>query len=172
MTTPDPVPPLNFRQEASPAGVIFVTVLIAFFGGMLLLGFLSKLSYLGPDEWFVGILGGTLIILDVFLIRFLNRPGIVLTESSLIVNRFFGVRQILYSELVELSAYLETIHPPLINGRRMPPRIVHRLLVKTRKTKKLLVTLPNFGNNEGLIQALERYSGFLVVRMPDINKGK
>lgn len=172
MTNPDPNLPLTFRQESSRAGVIFVTVTIALFGGMFLLGFFAKLSYLGPDEWFLGIFGATVLMLDTFLFRFLRRPGIVLTHSNLHVNRFFGVRQISYADLTGLSSYLERIHPPLINGRRMPPRIVHRLLVKTRKAKDLLVTLPSFGYNEELIQALERSSGVAVMRLPDVDKGK
>ncbi len=172
MTHPDPNLPHIFRQQTNRVGVIFVTVAIALFGGMFLLGFFSKLSYLGPDEWFLGIFGATLLVLDVFLFGFLTRPGIVLTDTCLMVNRFFGVRRIRYADLTGLSAYLEKIHPPLINGRRMPPRIVHRLVVKTRESKDLLVTLPAFGNNDLLLQALERCSGIPVERLPDVDKGK
>lgn len=164
--------PLIFRQQTSRASVIGVTLAIALFGGMFLLGFFSKLSYLGPDEWFLGIFGAILLVLDGFLFRFLTRPGIVLTGTCLEVNRFFGVRRIRYADLAGLSAYLEKIHPPLINGTRMPPRIVHRLLAKTRVSKDLLVTLPDFGKNEDLLQALERCSGFPVERLPDVDKGK
>lgn len=149
-----------------------MTVAIALFGGMFLLGFFAKLSYLGPDEWFLGIFGAAVLVLDYFLLRFLNRPGIVLTDISLNVNRFFGVRQIPYTDLAGLSSYLERIHPPLINGRRMPPRIVHRLLVKTHNAKGLMVTLPSFGHNADLIQALEQCSGLSVMRLPDVDKGK
>lgn len=172
MTSPDPKLPLIFRQQSSRAGVILVTAMIALFGGMFLLGFFSKLSYLGPDEWFLGIFGATLLVLDGFLFRFLTRPGIILTDTCLEVNRFFGLRRIRYADLAGLSAYLEKIHPPLIDGTRMPPRIVHRLLVKTRVSRDLLVTLPAFGNNEDLLQALERCSGFPVERLPDVDKGK
>lgn len=103
MTNPDPKLPLTFRQESSRAGVIFVTVTIALFGGMFLLGFFAKLSYLGPDEWFLGIFGATVLVLDTFLFRFLSRPGIVLTDISLNVNQFFGVREIPYADLTGLS---------------------------------------------------------------------
>jgi hypothetical protein len=172
MTNPNPSPPHIFRQETSPAGVIFLTGVIALFGGMLLLGFLSKISYLGPDEWFIGIFGAALLVFDVLLIRYFRRPGIVLTDSAMLQSRLFNVRQVRYADLAELSAYLERIHPPLIDGRRMPPRIVHRLRVKTREKKEFMVTLPAFGNNGALLQALERCSGIPVVRLPDVDRGK
>jgi len=65
MTHPAPNLPRIFRQQTNRAGVIFVTVAIALFGGMFLLGFFSKLSYLGPDEWFLGIFGATLLVLEM-----------------------------------------------------------------------------------------------------------
>jgi len=172
MTTPDAGLPQSFRQETNRAAVIFVTAVIALFGGLCLFSFISKLSYLGADEWFLGILGGALIVFDVLLWRYLARPGVVLTDSCLITSRLWGVRPIRYADVLGFSAYLERIHPPLINGTRMPSRIVHRLLVKTRASKEILVTLPAFGSNETLIQALEQNSGLTVVRLPDVDKGR
>lgn len=164
--------PLSFRLETSRAGVIFVTVVIGLLGGFLLVGFFATFSNPGPDDWFVGIFGAGLLAFDVLLLRYFNRPGITLTGSSMLLSRLWGVRQVRYADLAGLSAYLEKIHPPLINGTRMPPRIIHRLVVKPRQGKEYLVTLPGFGNNERLIQALALHSGLPVERLPDVYKGR
>jgi len=49
----------------------------------------------------------------------------------------------------------------------MPPRIVHRLLVKTKDGREILITLPSFGFNASLIEALEKRSGMAVDRLPE-----
>ncbi len=167
MSAPSPLPPLSFQQDANRAAVIFVTTAVALFACLFLLGFISKLSYLGPDEWFLGILGATLVVFDVFLIRYFKRRPLVLNESDMEINRFFRDHRIPYADLTILSAYLEKIHQPLIKGTRMPPRIVHRLLVKTKDGREILMTLPSFGFNASLIEALEKRSGMAVDRLPE-----
>ena len=74
--------------------------------------------------------------------------------------------------MAELSSYLERIHPPLINGTRMPPRLIHRLIVKTRDAEEIRMILPSFGNNGNVIEALEKRSGLPVACLPDLDKGR
>ncbi len=162
--------PMSFQLEASKVGVIFATSVIGFFAVMFVLGFFTRLSHVGPDEWVLGFIGGILLILDVLMICYYRRPAIVLTDTRMLLNTFFGVREVRYADLEQLSSYLERTHPPLINGTRMAPRIIHRLQVKPRGGKYFLVTLPRFGFNKDLLEALEARAGTQVARLPDVDK--
>jgi len=164
---PASAPPLVFRQDINRAAAIFVTAVVTLFACMFLLGFFSRLSYLGADAWFLGILGTTLLVLDIFMIRYFIRPGFVLSEFEMRANGFFRDYRIRYADLKSLSAYLEKVHQPLIRGTRMPPRIVHRLLVKTRDERALRLTLMSFGYNAAFIEALEMRTGITVERLAD-----
>lgn len=164
--------PLRFRQETSRAAIIFAVSLVGLFGLLFLLGFITDLSYLKAGDWGTGFIGLVLLGLDILMYRYLTAPGIILTGDALQVNRFFRDQIIPYAEMAELSSYLERIHPPLINGTRMPPRIIHRLIVKPRDAEEIRMILPSFGSNVSVIEALEKRSGLHVARLPDVDKGR
>ena len=124
------------------------------------------------DDPISALIGLVLLGLDILMYRYLTAPGIVLTGDALHVNRFFRDQVIPYAEMAELSSYLERIHPPLINGTRMPPRIIHRLIVKTRDAEEIRMILPSFGSNVSVIDALEKRAGLPVARLPDVDKGR
>lgn len=163
---------LRFRQETSKPAIIFGVSVVGVFGILFLLGFVTNLSYLQAGDWGAGFIGLVLLGLDILMYRYLTAPGIILTGDALQVNRFFRDQTIPYAEMAELSSYLERIHPPLINGTRMPPQIIHRLIVKTRDAEEIRMILPSFGNNVSLIDALEKRSGLPVTRLPDVDKGR
>lgn len=164
--------PLRFKQETSRTAIIFAVSVVGLFGILFLLGFFTNLSYLQAGDWGAGFIGLVLLTLDVLMYHFLTAPGMVLTGDALQVTRFFRDQTIPFAEMAELSSYLERIHPPLINGTRMPPRIIHRLIVKTRDAEEIRMILPSFGSNVSVIEALEKRSGLPVACLPDVDKGR
>jgi|GEM_PF-1102816 hypothetical protein len=167
MQAPDSHTPLEFYHQTKRVGMIFSLSVIALFGAMFLLGFFNRLSYLGPDEWILGIIGVALLVFDGLLYRYLTRPQLTLLESGFWENRLFGKREFRYADLVSLSAYLDKIYPKCPNGSSSIPVVVQRLVVKTRDGRERRMTLPSFGHNESVIQSLESRSGIQVVRLPD-----
>lgn len=166
MPLPETENALEFRQETDRRGVIFIVGTLGFFGALFLLGFFTRFPHLGPDDWVLGFLGISFLAFAWLLFRFLTQPRFQLTTKDVIVNQFFGKRRFSYDDINGLATYLEKIYPRSAHGRSLPPRIVHRLLVKTRDGKERRFTMPSFGPNDALILALEERWGRSVERLP------
>lgn len=156
-----------FHEKVSRAGKIFLFTAIALFGAMCLLGFFQRFPYLGADEWLIGIAGAALFVFDFLLWRFFRKPRLILSDSSMIESRLFGQREFRYAEFVSLAGYVEKIHPTGPNGTSSVPIFLHRLMVRTRDGRERTVTLPAFGYNGPLVDALAARSGMPVERLPD-----
>lgn len=168
MTVPDSQASLVFfHEKVSRAGKIFSFTAIALFGVMCLLGFFQRFPHLGFDEWLIGIAGVALLVFDFLLWRFFRRPRLILSNSSMTESRLFGQREFLYADFVSLAGYVEKIYPTGPNGTSSVPIFLHRLLVRTRDGRERTITLPAFGYNGALIDALAARSGMPVERLPD-----
>lgn len=168
MPVPDSqAPVVFFHEKVSRAGKIFSLTAIALFGVMCLLGFFQRFPYLGFDEWLIGIAGVALLVFDLLLWRFFRKPRLILSDSSMTESRLFGQREFRYADFVGLAGYVEKIYPAGPNGTSSVPIFLHRLMVRTRDGRERTITLPSFGYNGAVIEAIESRSGMKVERLPD-----
>jgi|APTNR8051073442_1049403.scaffolds.fasta_scaffold19886_1 hypothetical protein len=168
MPVPDSQAPVEFFHEnVNRAGKIFLLTAIALFGVMCLLGFFQRFPYLGADEWLIGIAGVALLVFDFLLWRYFRKPRLILSDSGMTESRLFGQREFRYADFVSLAGYVEKIYPTGPNGTSSVPLFLHRLLVRTRDGRERMITLPAFGYNGALVDALAARSGMAVERLPD-----
>jgi hypothetical protein len=158
---------LFFHEKVSRAGKIFSLTVIALFGVMCLLGFFQRFPYLGADEWLIGIAGAALLVFDFLLWRYFRKPRLILSDSGMTESRLFGQREFRYAELVSLASYVEKLYPTGPNGTSSVPIFLHRLMVRTRDGRERTITLPDFGYNATLVDALAARSGMTVERLPN-----
>lgn len=168
MPVPDSQSPvLCFSEDVNRVGKYFALTVIALFGLMCLLGFFQRLPRPGGEEWGFGIAAMALFGFDFLLWRFFRRPRLILSDSSITESRLFGPREHRYADMVSLAGYVEKFYPRGPNGTSSLPVFLHRLIVRTREGRERLITLPSFGYNGAVIEAIESRSGMKVESLPD-----